>query len=65
MFSYSVLAVAVLIATAVAHNEPQTPEQVEVQRALQAAAYHVCYLQAKNGLPYCVLMIPGDSAPRQ
>jgi hypothetical protein len=60
MFSHSVLAVAALIATAVAHNEPQTPEQVEVQRALQAAAYHVCH--SKFRMACYMLIIPGGSA---
>jgi hypothetical protein len=60
MFSHSVLAVAALIATAIAHNEPQTPEQVEVQRALQAAAYHVCH--SKFRMACYTLMISGGSA---
>ena len=63
MLSHSALAVAALIAAAVAHNDPQTPEQVEVQRALQAAAYHVCHLKFRTVC--CVLMIPGGSAPQR
>lgn len=27
-----------------AHKEPKTAQEIEVQRALQAAAYHVCCL---------------------
>lgn len=36
-----ILTLLPLLASVTAHKEPKTPQEIEVQRALQAAAYHV------------------------
>lgn len=36
-----------------AHKEPKTPEEIEIQRALQAAAYYVRSL-ALLSFPFCL-----------
>lgn len=40
----SLITTSLLIAGAVAHKAPKTEQEIEVQRALQAAAYHVRHI---------------------
>ena len=46
MFPFYILILAFLplISVTTAHKEPKTPQDIEVQRALQAAAYHVRFI---------------------
>lgn len=46
-----VLVLFSLIAFVASHREPKTPQEVEVQRSLQAAAYH-----ARFAFSYCFLL---------
>ena len=48
------------LAQTLAHNHPETDHELEVQRALQAAAFHVSFYQ---NLPFTILMSSYQCAP--